>query len=151
MTKHTSQTNTTGGIPEQAAGGVLHIDLDALVSNWRTLRDHAGGAETAAVVKANAYGIGIEKAVPALSKAGCRTFFVAHLSEAIRARAVDPGAAIYVLNGLFTGTCCLLWQFAPKWWSDGGRGFTMVFSGGDQADSWNTIASRLSRLRVRGW
>jgi hypothetical protein len=42
-------------------------------------------------------------------------------------------------KGLFTGTCCLLWQFAPKWWSDGGRGFTMVFSGGDQADSWNTI------------
>lgn len=111
MTKHTSQTNTTGGIPEQAAGGVLHIDLDALVSNWRTLRDHAGGAETAAVVKANAYGIGIEKAVPALSKAGCRTFFVAHLSEAIRARAVDPGAAIYVLNGLFTGTCPTYAQF----------------------------------------
>ena len=43
MTKHTSQTNSTGGIPEQAAGGVLRIDLDALASNWRTLRDHAGG------------------------------------------------------------------------------------------------------------
>ncbi|QRM31981.1 alanine racemase [Microvirga sp. VF16] len=96
---------TTGSIPENAAGGVLHIDLDALASNWRTLRDNAGGAETGAVVKANAYGIGIEKAVPALGQAGCRTFFVAHLSEAIRARAVAPDATIYVLNGLFTGTC----------------------------------------------
>ncbi|WP_245435370.1 alanine racemase [Microvirga calopogonii] len=104
MTKLTSQHETAGGIPENAAGGILHIDLDALASNWRTLRDKAGGAETAAVVKANAYGIGIEQAVPALGKAGCRTFFVAHLSEAIRARAVAPDAAIYVLNGLFGGT-----------------------------------------------
>ncbi|MFL5025461.1 MAG: alanine racemase [Microvirga sp.] len=104
MTKLTSQTNAAGGIPENAAGGVLHIDLDALASNWRTLRDNAGGAETAAVVKANAYGIGIEKAVPALARAGCRTFFVAHLSEAIRVRAVAPDATIYVLNGLFAGT-----------------------------------------------
>jgi alanine racemase len=104
LTEHTSQTSSTGGIPEQAAGGVLHIDLDALAANWRTLRDHAGGAETAAVVKANAYGIGIERAVPSLARAGCRTFFVAHLSEAIRARAVAPEATIYVLNGLFSGT-----------------------------------------------
>jgi len=94
---------STGGIPENAAGGILHIDLDALASNWRTLRDHAGAAETAAVVKANAYGTGIEKAVPALADAGCRTFFVAHLSEAIRARTVAPEATIYVLNGLFSG------------------------------------------------
>ncbi|WP_371826789.1 alanine racemase [Microvirga sp. VF16] len=105
MTKLDSPITTTGSIPENAAGGVLHIDLDALASNWRTLRDNAGGAETGAVVKANAYGIGIEKAVPALGQAGCRTFFVAHLSEAIRARAVAPDATIYVLNGLFTGTC----------------------------------------------
>jgi alanine racemase len=105
LTELNSQTNSTCGIPENAAGGILHIDLDALASNWRTLRDNAGGAETAAVVKADAYGIGIEKAVPALGTAGCRTFFVAHLSEAIRVRAVAPGATIYVLNGLFAGTC----------------------------------------------
>ncbi|WP_210381361.1 alanine racemase [Microvirga zambiensis] len=111
MTKHTSQTNTLREIPENAAGGVLHIDLDALASNWRTLRDNAGGVDTAAVVKANAYGIGIEKAVPALGKAGCSTFFVAHLSEAIRARAVAPDAAIYVLNGLFPGTCASYAEF----------------------------------------
>jgi alanine racemase len=105
LNKLNFQTHPASGIPEHAAGGVLHIDLDALAANWRTLRDHAGGAETAAVVKANAYGIGIERAVPALSHAGCRTFFVAHLSEAIRARAVAPDATIYVLNGLVSGTC----------------------------------------------
>ena len=69
MTKLTSHTNTIREIPENAAGGILHIDLDALASNWRILRDNAGGAETAAVVKANAYGIGIEQAVPALARA----------------------------------------------------------------------------------
>ena len=105
MNKLNFQTHPAGGIPEHVAGGVLHIDLDALAANWRTLRDNAGGAETAAVVKANAYGIGIEQAVPTLGRAGCRTFFVAHVSEAIRARAVAPDATIYVLNGLFTGTC----------------------------------------------
>ena len=42
--------------------------------------------------------------MPALARAGCRTFFVAHLSEAIRARAVASDAAIYVLNGLLPGT-----------------------------------------------
>ncbi|WP_230531956.1 alanine racemase [Microvirga roseola] len=104
MTKLPSQNETPGRISEEAAGGLLHIDLDALASNWRSLRDSAGGAEAAAVVKADAYGTGIEQAVPALARAGCRTFFVAHLSEAIRARDVAPNATIYVLNGLFSGT-----------------------------------------------
>jgi alanine racemase len=91
-------------VPDTDAGGILHIDLDALANNWRRLRDEAGGAETAAVVKANAYGIGIEQAVPALAKAGCETFFVAHINEAIRARAVTSNATIYVLNGLLPGS-----------------------------------------------
>jgi hypothetical protein len=46
--------------------------------------------------------------------------------------------------GNFTGTCCLLWHFAPKWWSENGRRFTMAFSGGDQADSWNTVEGALT-------
>jgi alanine racemase len=101
---HTEQTGTHNRIPDNAAGGLLHIDLAALASNWRSLRGRAGGAEASAVVKADAYGTGIEQAVPALQQAGCRTFFVAHLSEAIRVRAVAADAAIYVLNGFFSGT-----------------------------------------------
>src|SRR3954469_7021550 len=87
-----------------AAGGLLTIDLDALAANWRTLRDRAGGAECAAVVKADGYGIGLEPAMRALVRAGCRTVFVAHLSEAARARAISATAAVYVLNGLLPGT-----------------------------------------------
>ena len=87
-----------------AACGLLTIDLDALAANWRTLRDRARGAECAAVVKADGYGIGLEPAMRALARAGCKTFFVAHLSEAVRARTVSAQATIYVLNGLLPGT-----------------------------------------------
>lgn len=87
-----------------AYGASLTIDLGALVSNWRLLGKRAA-AEAGAVVKADAYGLGIEPTVTALSKAGCRSFFVAHLSEGIRARKVAPEATIYVLNGLLPGTC----------------------------------------------
>lgn len=88
----------------QAFGATLTIDLGALVANWRALGARAG-TEAAGVVKADAYGIGIEPAVTALAAAGCRTFFVAHLSEGARARAVAPDATIYVLNGLLPGNC----------------------------------------------
>jgi alanine racemase len=89
-----------------AHGAILTVDLGALVSNWRLLGARAG-TQTGAVVKADAYGIGIEPAVTALSRAGCRDFFVAHLSEGIRARAVAPEATVYILNGLLPGTCGL--------------------------------------------
>lgn len=104
MNRISPHTDSRSRIPENVAGGLLHIDLDALCANWRLLRDQADDAETAAVVKADAYGIGIDRAVPALRRAGCQTFFVAHLDEAIRVRAVAPDAAIYVLNGLLAGT-----------------------------------------------
>ncbi|WP_406858229.1 alanine racemase [Alsobacter sp. KACC 23698] len=93
----------SGPAPSEA-GGVLTIDLGALVANWRLLAARAPGAECAAVVKADAYGTGIEAAVPALARAGCRTFFVAHIAEGRRARAAAPQADIYVLNGLPPGS-----------------------------------------------
>lgn len=82
----------------------LTIDLGALADNWRTLRDRAAPAECAAVLKADAYGTGLEPAARALWGAGCRTCFVAHLSEAARLRATLPDAVVYVLNGLLPGT-----------------------------------------------
>ncbi len=85
-------------------GGRLTVDLCALAANWRRLADAARGAECGAVIKADAYGTGIGRAGPALRAAGCRTFFVAHLSEGLTARAVLPQARIYVLNGLPPGS-----------------------------------------------
>jgi alanine racemase len=78
---------------------VLTIDLGALARNWKKLAAISAPAECGAVVKANACGIGIEAAVPALWNAGCRTFFVAVPSEGVRVRAVAPEAAIYMLGG----------------------------------------------------
>ena len=89
---------------DPAANGVLTIDLDAIIANWRKLEGRGVPAECAAVVKANAYGCGIEPVVRALSGAGCKTFFVATLDEARRARASAPAATIYVLDGFFAGS-----------------------------------------------
>ena len=92
------------GPPEDEAGGTLTIDLTAITANWRALMRRAMPAECAAVIKADAYGCGIERVAPALEKEGCTTFFVADLSEARRLRRVSQGTAVYVLNGLLPGT-----------------------------------------------
>jgi alanine racemase len=89
---------------EPEASGVLTIDLAAIAANWRELARRAAPARCAAVVKADGYGCGLEAVTAALARAGCDTFFVAHLSEGRRARAVAPAANIYVLNGLLPGT-----------------------------------------------
>jgi alanine racemase len=86
-----------------AETGVLHIDLDALVNNWRALARRVAPAECGAVVKADAYGLGIGRVLPALAMAGCQTFFVATPREAAEARALDGRARIFVLDGLFPG------------------------------------------------
>ena len=83
--------------------GRLTIDLAALADNWRKLARRAAPGRCAAVVKANAYGIGLAEAAPALWDAGARVFFVAQLSEGVEARRLLPEANIYVLNGLEAG------------------------------------------------
>jgi alanine racemase len=94
----------TAGPPAAEAGGILTVDLGAIEANWRALTRRALPAECAAVIKADGYGCGIEQVAAHLAKAGCKTFFVADLTEARRARAVAPGPAIYVLKGLAPGT-----------------------------------------------
>src|SRR3954467_12399801 len=86
------------------APGILTVDLDAIIANWRKLEKTAVPAECAAVVKADAYGCGAEPGARALAAAGCKTFFVATLDEARVVRAATPTAAIYVLGGLFQNT-----------------------------------------------
>src|SRR6202049_4301897 len=83
------------------ATGVLTVDLDAIVANWRKLEKTAVPAECAGVIKADAYGCGVGPVARALAGAGCKTFFVATLDEARAARAALPSAAIYVLDGFF--------------------------------------------------
>jgi len=82
----------------------LTVDLAAIVANWRALGARLLAAECAAVVKANAYGLGLAQVTAALAQAGCKTFFVADLAEARTVRSRAPEAAIYVLDG-----------FTPDW------------------------------------
>jgi alanine racemase len=95
------------------ATGVLTVDLDAIIANWRKLEKTAVPAECAGVVKADAYGCGAGPVARALAGAGCKTFFVATLDEARVVRealssealssggATSPPPAIYVLDGFF--------------------------------------------------
>jgi alanine racemase len=80
-------------------GGTLTIDLNAVEANWRALASLLVTVECAAAVKADGYGLGLEPITRKLAGAGCKTFFVADLAEARRARACAPEVTIYVLDG----------------------------------------------------
>jgi alanine racemase len=81
----------------------LTIDLDALVDNWREMARRSGNANTAAILKADAYGLGLEDCGTALYEAGARDFFVAVAQEGVTLRTYAPDARIYVLSGIWPG------------------------------------------------
>jgi len=122
----------TAGPAALETGARLMIDLSALAANWQALSRRAAPAECAAVVKADAYGLGIAPAGRALWDAGARTFFVAHLTEARALRAVLPAATIYVLGGLNPGSAPLYREIEARpvlgsmeeiaEWADAARG-----------------------------
>ena len=78
----------------------MTIDLGALLDNWRWLRDHVAPAHCAAVVKADAYGLGQTWIAPMLAAAGCEWFFVSQLEEAIELKRIVPGKRVVVLGGI---------------------------------------------------
>jgi alanine racemase len=87
-------------VPAARAGAFLTIDLDAIRSNYRLLRELAGPAVCAGVMKADAYGLGMAQVAPTLAREGCRVFFTAHVDEGMCLRGlVPPDATIYVLHG----------------------------------------------------
>lgn len=113
--------------PDEAeAGAILTVDLAAVRANYRLLAGLAAPAECAAVVKADAYGLGAAQVVPALAAEGCRSFFTAHWHEA---RALPPSArTIYVLNGVMPG--------AEAAAAEGGR-IMPVLNSLAQAEAWS--------------
>ena len=130
------------------AGAVLTIDLAAIVANWRLLGMRAAPAACAAVVKADAYGLGMAQVAPALADAGCRVFFVATLDEGIALRrllharaeeaevlAASPAMpeAIFILNGAPRGCESDLLQY----------GLMPVLNGLDDIAAWGTLAAML--------
>jgi len=107
--------------------GKLCIDLDAIVSNWSQLAAHSSIARCAAVVKADAYGLGAAAVTRALSLAGCTDFFVASAQEGYDlSLLLDSSANIFVLNGYDVAEQPL---FAEA-------GLTPVLNSEHQIDSW---------------
>lgn len=93
------QTVESGADP-MLAGCRLSVNLDALADNYRTMVRLSGKAKTAAVVKADAYGLGVEPVGKALAAAGCERFFVTWPEEGIALRRVDAKSEIFVLGGV---------------------------------------------------
>jgi alanine racemase len=98
-------------VPGEAQGNnpwpcLLEIDLTAIAANWHALHLHPG--PVAAVLKADAYGLGAPQVAARLYAEGCRHFFVAHPIEAFAVRALVPGAMLAVLNGLWPGQAASL-------------------------------------------
>ncbi|MCI0429643.1 MAG: alanine racemase, partial [Rhodospirillales bacterium] len=82
----------------------LTVDLGAIQRNyWRLGAEVDAGVECAAVVKADAYGLGMRQVAPALAQAGAEAFFVAQLEEGVVLRSLLPAVEIFVLNGLQPG------------------------------------------------
>lgn len=92
------------------ARATLTIDLGALARNWQELdRLSAATVETAAVVKADGYGLGVRPVAQKLAEAGARRFFVAVAEEGAAVRAaLGPGPDICVFSGHMAGDAVLL-------------------------------------------
>ena len=89
----------------------FHIDLHALASNWRALDELSStSTETAAVVKADGYGLGAVAVTEALVKQGVNSFFVAIPEEGVAVRKACPNADIFVFSGYMPGDAALYSQ-----------------------------------------
>ena len=86
--------------PAHRAGAVLTINLAAIAQNYALLAAKAHHATCAAVVKADAYGLGAAQVAPVLEQAGAREFFVAHVDEGLTLKpSLSARARITVLHG----------------------------------------------------
>ncbi|HEY1301705.1 MAG TPA: alanine racemase, partial [Stellaceae bacterium] len=116
--------------PAIRAGAVLEIDLAAIVANWRALAARVAPSSCAAVVKADAYGLGAAQVAAALAAAGCRLFFVATLDEAIALRrSLDKTSEIAVFNGPIAGSARDM----------AARGFIPVLNHPGQIAEWKAV------------
>ncbi len=125
--------------PATRAGTVLEIDLGAVVANWRLLAVTAAPAICAAVVKANAYGLGAVPVARALMAAGCRKFFVATFDEGLELRAafgVEPEIAVF--NGPLPGSAA---DFAAA-------RLIPVLNDPGQIEAWTTVAAPDKQLPI---
>lgn len=117
----------------------LSVDTDALADNWRVLDKMSGAAKAGAAVKADAYGLGVDKCVPALRDAGCQSFFVAHWSEVEAVAKHVPPAWISVLHGVLNEAEM---DYACE------SGACPVINSVEQAKAWNATNGLVCSLMI---
>ncbi|MBB5539118.1 alanine racemase [Rhizobium giardinii] len=118
------------------ASGYLTIDLTKLAKNYERLAEEVAPARAAAVVKADAYGLGAVRVAERLYAHGCRHFFVAHFVEALALRPhLTADATVFVLNGLQPGN-----EFACAH-----DGIVPVINALEQWHQWAGMAQTLGR------
>jgi len=84
--------------PAPLRSTVVDVDLDAIASNYAALRAR-GNAEVIAVVKADAYGHGVEAVSQTLVEAGAAMLAVATVEEALLVRAIGVRVPILIFLG----------------------------------------------------
>jgi alanine racemase len=122
----------------EAAEAQLFVDLDALAANYRLISGLAGGALTAPVVKADAYGLGLAPVARRLWAEGARGFFVSRVAEGLALRAaLGPArpATVWVFDGCPPGAAATL----------AGADLTPVLNSFTQIDDWGLYALTLGR------
>ena len=124
------------GIIPPFATGVIHVDLGAIVANWRLLCALHPAGPVAGVVKGDGYGLGAGPVAQALYEAGCRHFFVALLDEALAIRDQVPDAMLAVLGGLLPGS-------EPVYRA---HGLVPVLGALADIDAWAAAGSRLPAI-----
>jgi len=97
--RETMGQGTQEGTKKDFEAARLTVRLKAIAANYRTYCRLTAPTAVAAVVKADAYGMGVAKVAPALADAGCESFFVARLEEGVTLRKLVPKARIFVLDG----------------------------------------------------
>ena len=118
--------------PDERAGAILTIDLDAIAENYRRLRARVRpGAQCAGVVKADGYGCGAVAVAKRLFAEGCRVFFVARAEVGLRLKPHVPAAEVCVLDGLLPG---LVEDYAAA-------GIVPVLNDAGQVEAWTAYCA----------
>ena len=120
-----------------ATTATLTIDVDALVANHGIIVDRVGRQATAAaVVKADAYGLGLNRIAEPLWRSGCREYFVARLDEGVALREWLPEATIHVFDGVTPGSAAEFGRYR----------LVPVINSLPQLERWRSEAHRLGEL-----
>jgi len=123
-----------------APDAILEIDLGAIAGNYRRMRQMVRPqVEVSAVIKADAYGLGMARVGPVLAKAGCKLFFVATLDEGLALRKILPKSGIAVLEGLMPKTEALFAQAR----------LIPVLNEFGQVEAWNKFGRKFSGKRYK--